>query len=148
MSRKDEAARGKGRQAVPSQQEAKRAAILASLRVGNTRRAACGIARIHHSTFYTWMHDEPDFAAEVAGAEAEAEAEYVQSIKNAIPNDWRAAALWLERRRPKEWGRNDTITTIQRISRELDALSDEELMKLAYELSEDEMDDPVRVAGR
>jgi len=45
------------------------------------------------------------FAVAVKKAEAEAEAAMVHLICAAAPDTWQAAAWWLERKNPKEWGK-------------------------------------------
>ena len=45
------------------------------------------------------------FLKAVLKAEAEAEAAMVKHITGAAPETWQAAAWWLERKKPAEWGR-------------------------------------------
>jgi hypothetical protein len=96
----------------PPYSDAVRAAILKSLKIGNTRPAAYGAAGVHESTFYAWMHDIPGFAEAVAEAEAKAESLYVGRIaRAAAAGDVGAAKFWLERRRAKTWRERMTIET-------------------------------------
>jgi len=53
------------------------AKILGMLEMGCTHRAAYGIARIGRETFYGWIRDDPEFAANVRQAEAQAEAAWL-----------------------------------------------------------------------
>jgi len=85
------------------------------LSVGGTRTAALQRVGIDWSTFYKWLDQKPEFAGNVARAEADAELRFTTPIATAAnAGDWRAAAFWLERRRPKEWGLKQEISgTIQ-----------------------------------
>jgi len=87
----------------------RRTAILNSLRVGNTRRAAVGFAQIDHATFYRWMDDDATLRDDVEKAEADAETRFLGNIaKAAADGTWTAAAWWLERRRYEEYRRRDS----------------------------------------
>lgn len=59
-------------------------------------------------TFYRWMERYPEFKEAVERAEQEAVAFYAERIRLATFEDWRAAAWWLERRFPHEFGRHQT----------------------------------------
>lgn len=107
----------------------RREAILAGLRAGLTRTAACARVDVHVTQLERWCERFASFATEVAHAEAEAESQYTAIIAQAArphdvtetttttgPNgelvktvvrrefDWRAALEWLKRRRRDEWG--------------------------------------------
>lgn len=85
-------------------------AIVNALVAGNTRRAAAAFAEIDQNTFYRWLDDDPDFRAAVDHAEAKAEVRYVTRVAQAVAEgDWHAAAWWLERRRPADFGRRDRV---------------------------------------
>ncbi len=71
---------------------------------GNTRKTASLLAGISYETFRQWLQTKPAFSAAVQKAEAEAEARHVAIIRQAAAKTWQAAAWWLERRRPEEWG--------------------------------------------
>lgn len=105
----------------PSKYNEERAeAIVVMLQNGNTRKAACLANGISETTFATWLSRNLDFLDRVKRAEAEAEAEMVQVIRNASKDSWQAAAWYLERRNVKEWGRKDTLR--------LDRMKDDELL--------------------
>jgi hypothetical protein len=80
-------------------------AILNALRVGNTRRASARGAEITEDTLANWMRADPAFFGAVEHAEAEAARRFVGNIAKAAGNNWRAAAWWLERRRPADFGK-------------------------------------------
>lgn len=81
-------------------------AVLVALEHGCTRRAAASAADIHHSTLYAWMHNDPTFSDAVEKAENTAEARATTLVvKAAYEGQWTAAAWWLERRRPDQYGR-------------------------------------------
>jgi hypothetical protein len=86
--------------------EARIEALLAALRAGNTREASAGHAGIDRTTLYRWVERDPGLRARVEKAEADAEVRFeAQVARAAADDDWRAAAWWLERRRPKSYGR-------------------------------------------
>ncbi len=103
------------------------------LRTGNTRRAACQFAGISETTLADWISNFPDFREMVERAESEAEVRNVAIVQKAAQErdvvtvkvktvqtaegpvtitekttkremDWKAAAWWLGRRRPRDWG--------------------------------------------
>src|SRR4051812_18697193 len=90
--------------------------IVQALRAGNYAEAACRAAGIAPSTYYRWLErgqqDESglhrDFFEEVRRAEAEAEVHAVAVLRRAMPEDWRAALAYLERRHPGRWRRRQT----------------------------------------
>lgn len=96
------------------------AKVVQALRAGNYRKAACAFAGISEGTLYRWISDAEadieagrrtrhrEFYEAVKRAEAEAEVEAVAMIRKAMPDDWKAAAHYLERRHPEAWGRKDS----------------------------------------
>ena len=84
--------------------KAKLAAVLEGLRTGLTRSQACDVLGLGRTTFYQAMEDDPEFAALVLQAEAEAVQHWTTCIYNAAPRHWQAAAWMLERRFPETYG--------------------------------------------
>ena len=89
-------------------------AICQALRAGNTRHDSAVYGGICETTFYEWLKKadegkEPytEFSEAVKKAEADAIVRNVAIIQKAA-NDgtWQAAAWFLERRRPDDWGRD------------------------------------------
>ena len=89
-----------------------RQAICKALRCGNTRQAAAEAAGVDRDTLRRWIRrGEQDntgafkaFYGALTRAEAEAEQEAVSVVKGAfMAGEWRAAAWWLERRRPETY---------------------------------------------
>ena len=83
---------------------------------GISRQAACGMVGLGVETVRPWMSKGKDpeaidharyqaFRCAVLKAEAEAEAAMVAHITAAAPESWQAAAWWLERKQPAQWGR-------------------------------------------
>lgn len=95
--------------------------ICCALAGGNTRATAAGLAGIGERTLYRWLErgeeDSDDdcetefrqFWQAVKKAEAEAVEKHVAIVRNAAPRSWQAAAWWLERRYPDDWGRKQAI---------------------------------------
>jgi hypothetical protein len=91
--------------------------IVTAIRAGNYRRPAARSAGISEATFHRWMARGKkassgvyrDFYEEVERAEADAEVYAVTVIRKAMPNEWRAAAHFLERRYPESWRRRETL---------------------------------------
>lgn len=90
-----------------------RASILASLHAGRTRRGACAQAGITDRTLRRWLIDpRPGFAAfavQVTKAEDANEFDYLEKIKGAAGEDWRAAAWYLSKRNPDDWGERQKL---------------------------------------
>lgn len=101
----------------------RRARFLGALRAGLTRTNAAAAAGISTDTYQRAMAEDAAFAADIEQAEMEAEAFAAGRIRKAMTEaevtdvydgrgnlirtitkyDWKAAAWWLERRRPADW---------------------------------------------
>ncbi len=83
---------------------------------GNTRTDAARIAGIGLTTFKVWMIRGKKhktgifraFRAAIKEAESKASSSMVGKIRKAANEQWQAAAWWLERRRPEDFGRKAT----------------------------------------
>ena len=93
-----------------------RTRIIAAIRNGNTYEASANYGGICYSLLREWIvrgeEDESgdflEFVEAVKKAEAEAEVESVALIRrSAQDGQWQAAAWFLERRKPSDWGRKD-----------------------------------------
>ena len=90
--------------------------LIDAIRIGNYYEAACAYVGIHYTTFYRWMEKGEkaksgkycEFCKAIKQAEAEAEARIVALWQRNIPEDWRAAQAFLERRYPERWGKKET----------------------------------------
>lgn len=87
--------------------------LLDAIAAGNYYETACGLAGISYRTFALWREKGErarsgvyfQFLQELKKAEAFAEAERIQRIRNAAKEgSWQADAWWLERRYPERWG--------------------------------------------
>lgn len=84
---------------------------------GNYHKTVCEYLGIDKSTWYRWLqYGEKakngifrDFYNAIKRAEAEAVARNVAIIQRAAQDSWQAAAWWLERKYPNEWGRKDYV---------------------------------------
>ena len=90
--------------------------IVKALRAGNSRRDSALYAGISEQTFYSWMSrgrdGEPlyiEFLEAVEKAEAQSVVRNVAIIQRAAEETWQAAAWWLERKRPDDWGRRQRM---------------------------------------
>ena len=85
--------------------------LLDGLRHGMTRRAAAAFGGMHHATLYRMLASDATLATEVEKAESQAEAAFTKLVADAAanPKNWTAAAWWLERRHPDDFGRRDRI---------------------------------------
>jgi hypothetical protein len=93
--------------------------ICSALRAGNTRKASSEYAGISEVTFYAWIKTNLSFLSAVKKAEADAEVSAVAVIKKAMPDTWTAAAWWLERRKPDDYGRNLTLRADKEVTKAL-----------------------------
>ncbi len=87
-------------------------ALIAALRAGNTREAAAAHAEIDRTTLYRWLGNNAGLRARVEKAEADAEVRFAAQIARAAGINWKAAVWWLERRRPKTYGRAQAETAV------------------------------------
>lgn len=98
--------------------------IVTAIRAGNTREAAAAHAGITDRTLYHWLAKGRKARSDckcrqlfqaVKKAENECELMSVAIIRQAASRHWTAAAWWLERRRPDQWGRKESLDiTIRR----------------------------------
>lgn len=96
--------------------------IVAAIRAGNYAEAAAQSAGISASTLYRWLARGEleasgpfrQFREAVVLAEAEAEVHAVAVIRRAMPDDWRAALAYLERRHPGRWRQRQTTELVGR----------------------------------
>lgn len=107
------------------------AGVARELANGVPRWVAARRAGIGTTTFKRWMNlgrqpgdacaPHRSFRAAVKKAEADAVAKFASVIETAAVDTWTAAAWWLERRHPDDWGnpRNE----LREVKRQLDALA-------------------------
>ena len=90
----------------------RRKAILENLETGVSREVVSRASGVDPESLRKWIRKGEEettgeyhqFASDVGKAETTAEINMVQILHNA--DDWRAAAWWLERRRPLDYGKN------------------------------------------
>lgn len=87
----------------------KKANLILLIAGGASRREAAGFVLCAHTTIGRTAARDPDFAAQLAKAEATNHMEAVRMIRHAAsdPKYWRAAAWVLERRSPEDYARRD-----------------------------------------
>lgn len=92
------------------------------------RYLGCGVADLQAA-----LEADPDFARDLAQAEAGAELVHMQNLKEAAQEEknWRASVWWLERRSPDRYGRRDaravSAAQVQRFVEALAAIIAEEV---------------------
>jgi hypothetical protein len=87
--------------------DARRAQVLALIKLGCSRRLAAEMAGCAHTTIARAAERDPVFAGELADAECHVDVSSLTRIQEASAENknWRAAAWMLERRHPDEFGR-------------------------------------------
>jgi hypothetical protein len=116
--------RGSGRTPPAYLEDGRVITILTALASGNTRTAAAAYAGINRGTFYKWLERRPSFARAVEKAEADAEVRAAATVlKAAQKGTWQAAAWWLERRRPADYGLRGRLDVHVELEREVRKLA-------------------------
>lgn len=111
--------RGRRRRITPELQKA----ICDAIEAGNTRECAAGVAGVSPRWLYLWLEKDADFAAAIARADALAESHHVRVVqREANRGNVQASMFWLERRRPRDWGRSMKVDLEARIRLEAEAL--------------------------
>lgn len=109
----------KGTQTRPSKLTPERQRLIATaIAAGNSRDMAARYAGVAPQTMFIWLAKGRaatsgmyhDFAEAVEKADADATVTAVANIRQAMRDSWQAAAWWLERRWPDEWGRRERQT--------------------------------------
>lgn len=83
------------------------------IRMGNYTETACEYLGIHKSTWYKWLSAgekansglKREFFDAIKKAEAEAQIRNLGIIQQAAKENWQAAAWYLERKFPDQWGK-------------------------------------------
>lgn len=77
---------------------------------GATWKDTAAYAGISRETLHVWRTENEEFAADLERAEGMAAIGHSLTVKRCSDKgDWRAAAWWLERRRPEEWAKRDEL---------------------------------------
>ena len=92
-------------------------------------------AGINYDTFCEWMK-KPEFSEAIKKAESQANTKgkdvAIMSIFNAMPNQWQAAAWWLERKFKTEFSREETLN--QNVNDNRERISIDEIISRASAL--------------
>ena len=83
--------------------------LVTALAAGHTRRSAAVFAGVNPRTVERRQARDPAFRALLRDAEERAVLRNVALIQTAATKQWQAAAWWLERRVPDDWGRHLTV---------------------------------------
>lgn len=79
--------------------------IVQAIGLGATYARAAAAAGITYETLNEWRKDDSEFSEAINKAEADRVAKALQAIQRAATDSWQAAAWYLERRYPSEYGR-------------------------------------------
>lgn len=96
-----------GRRTVRTPENA--AKIEQAIEAGLTHKLAAAYAGMSDDTFYRWRAADADFAARIDAAEARGALACVARIRQAAPDDWRAAAWILEHRHKEAFGKRTEV---------------------------------------
>jgi hypothetical protein len=86
--------------------EARRTAIINSIRNGAYAKHAAIASGISERAFYDWCEKDEQFSAAVAQAAADRTNRAIRTIADAGERDWKANAWLLERTSPKDFREN------------------------------------------
>ena len=126
--------------------------IVKRIRAGNYIKVACEAVGISQTAYFDWLNKgeqgiEPyaEFLGAIKKAESEAHTHFVAVIAAQAPSQWQAAAWWLERKYPGQWGKREKIEVsqeqvsskeIETIEARFSHLSPKELNKYVNEISQ------------
>jgi hypothetical protein len=103
--------------------------ICLAIRAGAPPETAAVYAGIGKSTYYAWMKRGErgagpfvEFREAIKKALAEFEVHTVAIVRQAAPQDWKAAMTLLERRFPDRWGRRDRVDHTHRLEEQVERL--------------------------
>tara|TARA_R110002020_G_scaffold135675_2_gene302969 strand:- start:5 stop:553 length:549 start_codon:yes stop_codon:yes gene_type:complete len=86
---------------------------------------AAQAAGIGESTLYKWISDDQGLREDLQRAESEALDHSLQVVRDAATaGDWKAAAWFLERKSPEDWGRNRRTKPAAPTKEEQDEIND------------------------
>lgn len=82
--------------------------ICGLLASGVNRTDSCSLADIHYETFTEWMK-KLEFSEAIKKAESSCKKRNIDMIQKASITTWQAAAWWLERKHPEEFGLRNKV---------------------------------------
>jgi len=118
-----ESPRGRGR---PSKRTPEiEAAIVECIRLGMSIPQTCDACGISHTQFRNWRKHYREFQDLIRRAEAEAVKLHLAVIQSAAASgkSWQAAAWFLERKHPEQWGKTETLSIESRKDAVRDAIT-------------------------
>lgn len=78
--------------------------LFEALMIGMNITDACSWAGMSRETYYKRLGADPGFSSQIERAQLKAKSEALKVIHGAAMTQWRAAAWYLERKYPKEYG--------------------------------------------
>jgi hypothetical protein len=98
-------------------------AFVKAIRMGMKIKNSCELIGISQETYFTWMKEHPEFSDSIKRARGERTQEALAIIRKAAIKSWQAAAWYLERTFPDQYGLKTQISGY------LDGADDETLKK-------------------
>lgn len=89
--------------------------ILSAIEDGCDLYTAAAMGDMSFQCFNEWRKGDAEFNDDVEIAKGKAAKDRIDAIKNAMDADekhWGAAAWWLERRMPRQWGKTDRLEVV------------------------------------
>ena len=83
--------------------------IVEAISLGMSTLDACRIAAVNEKTHYRWCVEDEAYEARVLEASSKGVKYALECVREAMPVSWQAAAWFLERQRPEEFGRQDRL---------------------------------------
>ncbi len=87
-------------------------AFLTAIRHGMSIKNTCELVGINQDTYFTWMKEHPEFSDKVKRARGERTLEALKVIRGAAIKSWQAAAWFLERTFPDQYGLKTQVTNV------------------------------------
>ena len=91
--------------------------MVAAIKGGSPAQDAAALCGVNPSTYYRWMREgaegddeqKQEFRQRIIEAKATLKAACVRKVLKAANSDWKAAAWYLERAHPEDFGRRDRV---------------------------------------
>lgn len=85
-------------------------AFVEAIKIGVKIKNACELIGINQDTYFTWVKEHPEFSDLIKRARGERTREALMVIRKAALKSWQAAAWYLERTFPDQYGLKAQLT--------------------------------------